>query len=156
MCELQAELIGALIGLARAIEGNEDLAAPSTYEAIWEGLACCGRDSDRLTALISQVREEKRRLVPNCFNCAMPCGRTSDYDMKELGAADEDVGRLKSLILFSIKGMAASIYPDCADKELTDLFCKALYAIGADLGAERLTETVREVSEQCVVCCRGR
>lgn len=147
MPDLQDKLIGALIGLVRASEGNEDLMTPSAYKAILDGLACSDGDGERLTALISQVREEKRRLVPNCFSCAAPCGRTNDYDMQELRNAPEEVRRLKVLILFCIKGMAAHMKSDGADKEVNDFFCKALYAVGADWGADKLTSVALEAGE---------
>ena len=60
--------------------------------------------------MIAKVHAEKERVVPNCATCASPCGNTSDYDMKEIWEADEDIRSLKSLILFGIRGMAAYAY----------------------------------------------
>ena len=47
-----------------------------------------------------------RDVQPACHRC----GNTSDYDMKRMWEADEDIRSLKSLILFGIRGMAAYAY----------------------------------------------
>lgn len=153
--ELKDKLTGALIGLARATEGNEDLVSSTTDEIVLKGLlaavANAGSDSETIAALIEQVREEKRKLVPNCFFCAAPCGRTNDYDMQELWTADEDVRSMKSLILFGIGGMAVYAYRAsglvCADKDVNRFFYKALFAIGMDWGKDELLPIVLEVGE---------
>lgn len=111
--ELQDKLTGALIGLARATEGNEHLVSASTDQAVLEGLFATltnvNFDNEAIAALIKRVSAEKEKLVPNCAFCASPCGRNHDYDMQNLWTADADIRSLKSLILFGIRGMAA--YP---------------------------------------------
>ncbi len=84
--------------LSRASFGNEDLITPSTFTVVLEGLSFVSRESetslDRLSDLIRRVNEEKYKLVPNCFYCSSPCGRTSNYDLKDLGASAENVRSL--------------------------------------------------------------
>ena len=157
--ELQDKLTGALIGLVRATEGNEDLVSSSTDKAILEGLSAAFtdvcRDNEAMETLIAQVQEEKRKLVPNCFFCAAPCGRTADYDMQKLWNADEDIRSLKTLILCGIRGIAAickASAPGYADKAVNELFRKALFNIGMDLKAEELLPIVREVGEVTLKC----
>ena len=158
--ELQDKLTGALIGLARATEGNDDLISSSTDKAVLEGLSAAvtdaGFDDERITALIAQVQEEKRKLVPNCFFCAAPCGRTNDYDMQELRTANEDIRSLKSLILFAIRGMAAYVCHAAAlgftDKDVNKFFYKALFAIGTDWGVNELLHIVMEAGEISLKC----
>lgn len=69
---------GALVGLARATEGNESLVAGSTDRALSEGLFAVFGElvcaDTELSELIKRVGEEKKRLIPNCYNCASPCG----------------------------------------------------------------------------------
>ena len=99
--QLQDQLTGALIGLARAAEGN--VPGPSTDKVIIEGLFTTvtnvNFNNETINTLIDRVHEEKHKLVPDCESCGSPCGRTEDYDMKGIWEADEDIRSLKSLIL---------------------------------------------------------
>ena len=74
------ELIGKLIGLARATEGNEHLIRESLFTLIRASLSQDIDDKE----LIKLCDEEKKYLVPDCFSCMCPCGRTSDYDIEEI------------------------------------------------------------------------
>ncbi len=138
--ELQDKLTGALIGLARATEENENLVSASTDQAVLEGLFATltnvNFDNEALASLIKRVSEEKEKLVPNYASCASPCGRNNDYDMQNLWTADADIRSLKSLILFGIRGMAAYAYHAAVlgytDKDVNKFFYKALFAIGMD------------------------
>ena len=151
------KLTGALIGLARATEGNEDLVSSSTDKAVLEGLsASVSLSSEMITELIAQVQEEKRKLVPNCFFCAAPCGRTNDYDMQELWTASEEIRSLKTLILLGIRGMAAyachALSLGYTDKEVNNYFYKALFVIGTDWGADELLPVALEAGEINLKC----
>ena len=76
---LQDQLTGALIGLARACEGNEDQTDASTERLILEGLFTTvtnvNFDNAALEKLLERVKAEKRKMVPDCFTCASPCPR---------------------------------------------------------------------------------
>lgn len=159
--ELQDKLTGALIGLARAVEGDESLATEMTDKLVVEGLFTTitnvNFNSDTITALTGQIQAEKERLVPNCSECSSACGRSSNYDMKELWSANEDVRSLKSLILFGIRGMAAYAYHadvlGYRDAAVNKFFYKALLAIGMkDWGMEELLPIVMEVGEINLKC----
>ena len=112
--QLQDQLTGALIGLARAAVGEMDLVSASTDQVMLEGLFTTvtnvNFNNETITTMIARVEEEKKKLVPNCFSCAASCGRTDNYDMQELWNANEDIRSLKSLILFGIRGVAAYAY----------------------------------------------
>lgn len=159
--ELQDKLTGALIGLARAVEGDESLATEMTDKLVVEGLFATitnvNFNNDTITALTGQIQAEKERLVPNCSECSSACGRSSNYDMKELWSANEDVRSLKSLILFGIRGMAAYAYHadvlGYRDAAVNKFFYKALWAIGMkDWGMEELLPIVMEVGEINLKC----
>lgn len=159
--ELQDKLTGALIGLARAVEGDESLATEMTDKLVVEGLFTTitnvNFNNDTITALTGQIQAEKERLVPNCSECSSACGRSSNYDMKELWSANEDVRSLKSLILFGIRGMAAYAYHadvlGYRDAAVNKFFYKALLAIGMkDWGMEELLPIVMEVGEINLKC----
>ena len=97
---LQDELTGALIGLARATEGNEDLINENTDKLILEGLFTTitnvNFNNETLNALLQKIEVERKRLIPNCFSCASSCGRNDNFDMQSLWEGDEDIRSLKS------------------------------------------------------------
>lgn len=81
---LQKELFCALVGLARAQDGNEWRRNKQTDQIVCQSL-CLLADypiaSDSLLQnALTQVRAEKDRLSPGCSACAFPCGRTEDLD----------------------------------------------------------------------------
>lgn len=157
---LQDKLTGALIGLARATDGNPALLSASTDKLILEGLFTTitnvNFNNETITALIDRVHAKKEELVPGCTGCGSPCGRTEDYDMKQLWEADEDIRSLKSLILFGIRGMAAYAYHAAvlgySDETVNQFFYKALFAIGMDWNMEELLPVVLEVGEVNLKC----
>ena len=159
--ELQDQLTGALIGLARATEGNEELVTADTHklvlEALFTTITNVNFNNDTITALIKRVEAEKERLVPRCFSCSSACGRNDNYDMKKLWEADEDIRSLKSLILFGIRGVAAYAYHASvlgySDESINNFFFKALFAIGMDdWGMDELLPIVLEVGEVNLKC----
>ncbi len=158
---LQDKLTGALIGLARSIEGNEDLVIPETNKLIIESLFTTitnvNFDNNKISYLIEKIRLEKERLVPRCFCCSSACGRNDDYDMNNLWIADEDIRSLKSLILFGIRGVAAYAYHALIlgyeDNQINTFLHKALFTIGMEsLTIEDLLPIVMQVGEINLKC----
>ena len=159
VAQLQDELTGALIGLARATDGGMQ-ATPEAWRLMIEGLFTTvtnvNFNEKTIRELIGRVHAEKAQLVPDCAGCAAPCGRTSDYDMNLLWSADEDIRSLKSLVLFGVRGMAAyahhAMVLGYTDDEVNRFFAKALFAIGEDWGMEELLPIVMEVGEKNLKC----
>ena len=159
--QIQDQLTGELIGLARSTEGNEYNITDSTDRIVVEGLFATltnvNFDNEVLTDMIKRVEEEKRKLIPLCFECAASCGKNNAYDMQKLWNADEDIRSLKSLILFGIRGIAAYAYHALVlgykDPEISRFLYKALYAVGTeDWGMEELLPIVMEVGEVNLKC----
>lgn len=159
--DLQDKLTGALIGLARATDGNEHLISDTSSAVILEGLfatlAKSDYDAAALEHLCARAEEEKRKMVPDCFTCASPCGRNNDYDMSRLWNADENIRSLKSLILFGIRGIASRAYHAAAlghhDRNVENFLYKALIVIGMDdYGMDDLLPIVLEVGEVNLRC----
>lgn len=158
---LQDELTGALIGLARAVEGNEHLVNEEMNQLVLEGLFTTvtnvNFNDETLKILIYKIENEKKKLVPNCFTCSGSCGRNDNFDMNTLWTTDEDVRSLKSLILFGIRGMAAYAYHASVlgytDETISKFFYKALLAVGMkDWGMDELLPIVLEVGEVNLRC----
>lgn len=158
---LQDRLTGKLIGLARAVDGNEHKITDTTNQMIREGLFATitnvNFDNAALTSLLQRAEEEKQKIIPLCYECTSACGKNNDYDMERLWTADEDVRSLKSLILFGIRGMAAYAYHAAilgyTDPEVDQFFYKALFSIGMeDWGMEELLPIVLEVGAVNLKC----
>ena len=158
---LQDELTGALIGLARAAEGNEHLVNEEMNQLVLEGLFTTitnvSFNDETLKLLINKIEDTKKKLVPNCFTCSGSCGRNDNFDMNTLWTTDEDVRSLKSLILFGIRGMAAYAYHASVlgytDETISKFFYKALFAVGMkDWGMDELLPIVLEVGEVNLRC----
>ena len=158
---LQDELTGALIGLARATEGNEQLVTEEMNQLVLEGLFTTitnvNFNDETLKLLIDKIEDTKKKLVPNCFTCSDSCGRNNNFDMSTLWTTDEDIRSLKSLILFGIRGMAAYAYHASVlgytDETINKFFYKALFAIGMkDWGMDKLLSIVLEVGKVNLRC----
>lgn len=139
---LQNRLIGALIGLARATEGNTHMLSDSTAAVTVASLRTAdSTDPEVLLDLLRQIDEEKRKLVPSCYICQAPCGRNNDYDMEKLKKLDADIRALKLQILSGIRSIAAS-----AQQPDSNLLYLALFAIGMDdWGLEELLPIAAQV-----------
>lgn len=158
---LRDRLTGALIGIARAADGNAHLISPSATAVIVEGLAAArtGAEPDRavLEALLERAGEEKRKMVPNCFACASPCGRTGDYDMTRLDGAEPEIREVKRLILSRIREAAAEVCRGAVPREESSaaerLFYDALTVIGMeDHPLEELQAIAGEAEKAKVRC----
>ncbi len=156
---LQDALTGALIGLARATEGNEAFVTAVMDDLVAEALFAAGAacpDEDVLASLIARVNDAKRVLVPDCFSCGMPCGRNADYDMNSLWQEAADIRSLKALILLILRGVAAGACRAAAlgrrDEKVNRFFYKALFAVGADWDAATLLSIITEAGEANLAC----
>ena len=159
VANLQDELTGALIGLARATDGDTPVSV-DTWLLLIEGLFTTvtnvNFNEKTIRELIDRVHAEKARLIPNCSACASRCGRNDDYNMAELWNAQEDVRSLKSLILFGVRGMAAyahhALVLGYTDDAVNRFLAKALFAVGEDWGMDELLPIVMEVGEKNLQC----
>lgn len=128
----EERLISALIGLVRAADGNEDLITAETDRLIIDSLATLHESAlgERvLEYLMKEVKREKGRLAPSCQFCAMPCGRTGDYDMSNLLDNSIEIRNAKSRILTLVERLAKE---DGKNRDKMKLIHKALYHIGLD------------------------
>ena len=148
--QIQDDLTGALIGLARAVESSAAMRSDSVASLVVEGLFATltnvNFDNDALLDIHQRVKAEKQKLVS-----------ADDYHMSNLWNADEDIRSLKSLILFGIRGVAAYAYHAAVlgykDDAIHKFLCKALFAIGMDnWGMEELLPIVLEVGEVNLKC----
>lgn len=158
--QLQDELTGALIGLARATVGDT-LATDETWNVMITGLFATltnvSFDDAAIREQISAVHRVKDALVPQCQSCGAPCGRNDDYDLRQLWEEpDEDIRSLKSLILFGLRGMAAYAYHAMVlgyrDAAIDTFFSEALCKVGETFPMEELLQTALKVGEVNLQC----
>lgn len=142
VARLQDELTGALIGLARGIDGTP---TKEEKKVIVEGL---------FTTITNVNFNEKT--VAEMTDKIHALSKGEDYDMKLLWNANEDIRSLKSLILFGIRGVAAYAYHAMVlgynSDEVDAFFVKALDAIGQDWGMDELLPIVLEVGQHNFTC----
>ncbi|MBQ3107514.1 MAG: hypothetical protein IJC68_02750 [Firmicutes bacterium] len=136
----QAALLGCLIGLSRATEGNEHKVTPDMDLLVLEALAAslAETDSIRTEDLITRVKEAKRQLIPLCYDCASPCGRNNDYDFSGFPSQPEEKLLPKVRLLQALQASALRTWRSVKNYESTpspaymDLVYMILYAIGRD------------------------
>ena len=158
--KLQDKLTGALIGLARALDGDPGLATAQTNELVIESLFMTltnvNFDNDSIQAQIDRVHREQSGLVPQCAACASPCSKNEDYDMNQLWQAEENIRSLKSLLLFGLRGMAAYAYHAMVlgytDETVNLFFREALVQIGLELTMDELLPEVLKLGEVNLQC----
>lgn len=104
----EEKLLGELVGLARATEGNEHLITESVTEILAEILIAEVSDEAQYAAYSGKIDAAKQEMVPGCFHCANPCGRTAALDLKTLENESRQVREAKLAILDAIRTIARS------------------------------------------------
>ena len=155
---LQDELTGALIGLAKACESNphDESVTDIIVEGLFTTITNVNFNDETIRKITEKVRKKKYEVVPNCSVCTAKCGNTDDYDVTKIWNEQEDIRSLKSLILFGIRGMAAYAYHanvlGYRDNTVNDFFIKTLCILGYDLNKDDLLPVVMEVGEVNLKC----
>ena len=148
---LRDTLTGALIGLARAADGDT-LATADTWRLMIEGLSATVPDNHRdeaaLRALIDRVYAEKTRLMPDCAVCPSPCGRVADFDMGQLNNAPDGARGLRAALLLGLQSLALRAAAlGHSDETLDRFFGRALFILGEDWDADELAPILMELGE---------
>ena len=129
---MNGEVLSALVALALAAEGNESNITADTRGLITEAI---NDDGGNTESLLKRIEDERKRLVPDCFHCASPCGRTAAYDLEGFINADEETKKAKQILLSSLKEVSG---------KGDDLIFRVLYAIGRDdWSAEELLQVLK-------------
>ena len=177
---LQDQLVGAMIGLARAAEGVEcpgDRVYRTVIEGLFTTLTNVSFDDDAIRAQIEKTHREKERLLAapvkksagprekaagesgaaeNAACAVASVQDTDDYNLGLLWDMDPDIRSLKSLILFGLKGMAAYAYHalmlGVSDETVNQFFLTGLREIAKDGTVESLLPTVLKVGEVNLTC----
>lgn len=139
MDPLKTYLICQLIGLARGTDGNEHLISEHSTAVIRACLAATPACDEELAHFLSRVEEAKRAMVPDCFLCANPCGKTAAFDLSELENMPSDVRNAKHEILNGL------LHANAETRE--QALYRGLIALGTEgLSPEFLDSIAKELS----------
>ena len=112
------ELFGEMISLARITDGNEHLITPDSTALLRRCLSRMASGTADPQLLTTEILAQKQKMVPDCFRCANPCGKTFPYDLGEL--PEGEIRDLKVAILDRL-----CVKPDVPE----DLLYRALTAV---------------------------
>ena len=90
-------LWGEMISLARITDGNGHLITPQSTALLRRCLEEMAAGTADAPELAGQIVAEKQNMVPDCFRCANPCGKTFPFDFAEL--PEGEIRKLKYAIL---------------------------------------------------------
>lgn len=119
-------LLGELIGLARATEGNDHLLQSETCRLVCDALTALTEEGDNIDGLLGRIDREKRRLVPMCYECLGGCGRNNAYDVLLLRLDAPGLRTAKYALLDRL--LAAAAQPQGREQGLY----LGLYALGRE------------------------
>ncbi|MGM9632073.1 MAG: hypothetical protein ACI3XL_03160 [Eubacteriales bacterium] len=147
------KIISALIGLVGAC--NQNPKTENTDDLLIRALAhpLIGSEAteESILGLVDEIHSEKNAVAPGCACCTAPCGNTSDYDMKLIYTADEEIGNLKIRILEELREFALYEYnsrqTEGKSKIDVTVFYKALSYISYDMEKESFSELLGEMEK---------
>ncbi|NLY90876.1 MAG: hydroxylamine reductase [Firmicutes bacterium] len=147
VANLQDELTGALVGLARAAQGQkpgrqvDDLMMQGLFATITN----VNFDAARIKDLIAQVRAAKATL-----------GNAEDLAPGRLWTGDPDPVSLRSLLLLGLRGMAAYAWHAAVlgrrDEEIIDWFYQGMRAVGEEHTIDEWLALLKEFGEINLKC----
>lgn len=140
---MKDKLLGALVGLARAMDESNMGAAP--LAAMVQGLAALDSGTG-LEEALDALRRAKHAAVPDCAVCQNPCGRTADLDVQELESLPPELRDAKHALL-----SAAIRYARQCEHPSLPLLTQALFAVGyAWFTQEEIEEQIKIIEEGIV------
>lgn len=146
--DLQDKLVGACIGLAKAVKKTAATEATDACikKALFTTVTNVSFDEESLKIMVDCVDKMKAELDP----------AAADYDMAKLWDDNEDIRSLKTLILLGVKGVAAYAHHAAIlgykDPVVDAFFYEALDAVGSDLGMGELLPLVLKTGEINLAC----
>lgn len=146
--DLQDKLVGACIGLAKAVKKTAATEATDACikKALFTTVTNVSFDEESLKVMVDCVDKMKADLDP----------AAKDYDMAKLWDDNEDIRSLKTLILLGVKGVAAYAHHAAIlgykDPVVDAFFYKALAAVGSDQGMDTLLPLVLETGTVNLAC----
>ena len=140
---MKDKLLGALVGLARAMDESNMGAAP--LAAMVQGFTALDSGTG-LEEALDALRRAKHAAVPDCAVCQNPCGRTADFDVQELESLPPELRDAKQALL-----SAAIRYARQCEHPSLSLLTQALFAVGyAWFTQEEIEEQIKIIEKETV------
>ncbi|MBD5533029.1 MAG: hypothetical protein HDQ98_12700 [Lachnospiraceae bacterium] len=144
------QIISVLIGLVGACNNNPK--TTDTDDLVIKALAFPlifpEYDDTALQKMIDDIYSEKNSVAPGCAMCTAPCGNTSDYDMRRIYEADDEIRKVKLQILETIQELASYAYRNRQEGKPSHIdnvfFYKALSYVSYDMDAADLLRLLDE------------
>lgn len=134
------KLLGALCGIARSLDGANK--TPNTADLLLEGILAL--KNGKTAGIKERLSAEKEKIVPDCFHCQNPCGKTLDLDFGELERLPDELFELKMLLLEKLTEYAKKQKEANASPSLL-LLAEMLFSIGYEFfTAEELKEKIKK------------
>lgn len=152
-------LTSALIGLARATEGNANKPSHSTHKAMLTGMKMVipgAEGSQRhICEIIKLLHKEKEKLVPRCSTCQKSCGRNDDYPIYEINKLEPNLLTSKHALLSALLSLEPLIRR-CSDnavfEQAMDFIYKGFFYVGYDCEVGSISPLLYELEEiRCVL-----
>ena len=104
-------IISALIGLVGACNNNPKTADTDglVIKALAFPLLCPEYGDREIQEIVNDIYLEKNAIAPGCASCTVPCGNTSDYDMRRIYEADDGIRNAKLRVLAKLRELAAYV-----------------------------------------------
>lgn len=156
--QLQDDLLGALVGLARTCVRMEDISAvpPLLIAGLSATQAPAQADPLLLTALLEEAHAQKAAETAGCASCLTPCGRFSDFSMQELHCMSTEVQVQKHLLLCALHGIAAQAHAlrtlGTPDAKAEDFLLRGVFFLGEYVDAADIHTLVQEAGTLSLHC----
>lgn len=142
-------LLGAIIGLSRAVKEGNGQITPATHETILSGLLMCipGTDctKEALAEQIESLHIEKKNLISNPSDNENAGDRFVDYDLTSISDPEEQ--GLKYTLLSSLMSLIPFFSGDNAkqpDQQVMDLLYNALFVLSTSCTEEDIYQWIME------------
>ena len=135
----QSRILGALIGLTGAVSNSGKTLRTDLVVA----KALLQEDSD---AMVSEIHAEKHQISPDCAACQIPCGNTSDRDMRAVWDCEEAVRRQKCRLIDEVRKLAEQ-YLNGDRSMLPDICYRTIAGLGYPLDGKAYEELMAGLAE---------
>lgn len=137
---MDSEMLGALIGLGRAVEGNTVKPDSTTHVTLLKGCIMYLQESNysvqEMSLHIDLLHREKYRLVERCLSCSKQCGRNDDYNLEQFMEMEPDELEKRRLLISQIISLGSTEYYKLEyepyDKNILQFIYDGLFAVGSN------------------------
>lgn len=150
--EWKIELLGAMVAVARACEGNKNRPDSVTHNAMLSALYMTipgtGLGEQQAERVWRSLRAEKEKLVPRSPDCADPCDGNDTFSMYELDELGPPITMLKETLLMGLMAMEPLLrgqIPEALFADAMQLLYDGFYILGDECEAKELATVLAQM-----------